>query len=370
MSFSDEHLIVCPEFREYFNNLKQVFLYITDQCNLRCRHCLYKPNLTFHPCNKEIEIGTALKLISTFKEMGASKLTIMGGEPTLYDTTCGNRSLLQLISEAKRLGYEYVRIDTNGLFNSNLLLREDLNKLDEITFSLDGHTPEINDMIRGIGSFERCVDSIQTAVSLGYKVDITSCAHRGNISRDENGVLLLDNLIKFVSSLGVSRINFHPVFKMGLPRDTWIEQTDILPEQWVNARNEITQKLKEGEYTIPVRIPQRFITKDEFEQCPKYYGYCSAKSGERVLVHPNGIIRVCALLIGTPYGVARFYNNRIVWDNSTTNELCWHQSTKYTPCNNQQKNFGDLVPLCISFKANQDEFVWQEKLKWESRRIN
>jgi len=67
-----------PRFKEYFKNLKQVFLYITDECNLRCIHCLYKPDLAFHLKEKEIDLETALALISDFREMGASKLTIMG----------------------------------------------------------------------------------------------------------------------------------------------------------------------------------------------------------------------------------------------------------------------------------------------------
>ena len=103
-----------PKFKEYFKNLKQVFLYITDECNLRCSHCLYKPDLTFHLKEKEIDLETALALISDFREMGASKLTIMGGEPTLYGIDQEWKPLLKVISEARNLGYEYIRIDTNG----------------------------------------------------------------------------------------------------------------------------------------------------------------------------------------------------------------------------------------------------------------
>jgi len=49
-----------PRFAEHFRNLKQVFLYITDECNLRCIHCLYKTELLFHLKEKEIEAGRFL----------------------------------------------------------------------------------------------------------------------------------------------------------------------------------------------------------------------------------------------------------------------------------------------------------------------
>jgi len=42
------------------------------------------------------------------------------------------------------MDYRYVRIDTNGQFKPELLLKMDFRKLDEITFSLDGPNSEID----------------------------------------------------------------------------------------------------------------------------------------------------------------------------------------------------------------------------------
>jgi MoaA/NifB/PqqE/SkfB family radical SAM enzyme len=212
---------VDPEFEEYFcGRLKQVFLYLTDECNLRCKYCLYKPNLTFHLKEKEIPLETAIRLISDFKELGASKLTIMGGEPTLYGISQQWKPLLKLIEESKVLGYEYVRIDTNSMFKNSLLYEKEFRMLDEITFSIDGHEPNINDIVRGKESFNKCVSNIRLAVNLDYHVDITACVHKLNVGRDVDGDLLLHKLILFAESLGAKRINFHPIFKMGVPRDT------------------------------------------------------------------------------------------------------------------------------------------------------
>ncbi len=358
-----------PRFKEYFKNIKQVFLYLTDECNLRCTHCLYKPNLTFQLKEKEINLEKAQALISVFRELGASKLTIMGGEPTQYGVSRNWEPLLRLINTAKDIGYEYVRIDTNGIFNGTLLYKNEFQKLDEITFSLDGHMAKINDPIRGEGTFNKCVINIKKAIQLGYNVDITCCSYKGNIGRTENGDLLLDKIILFAESLGVNRINFHPIFKMGVPRDTWIGENDIQPEEWLLVYNEIQENIEKGQYErIKVRIPQRFTTKEKFDKDPEYYSYCPIKIGERVLVHPNGIIRICALMISTPYGIARFYDNKIILDESFTNETRNHKLKEFTPCANQRINFGNLIPLCISFKSKQEEIIWKDKLRWESRR--
>ena len=126
------------KFQDFFqDNLKQVFLYLIDDCNLRCVKCLYKLYICFQVEKKEIAFEDAVKLISDFRELGAVKLTLMGGEPTLYGKKDGNKQLLELIKKSKELGYEYVRIDTNGQFDSELLEKPEFKMLDEVTFSID-----------------------------------------------------------------------------------------------------------------------------------------------------------------------------------------------------------------------------------------
>ena len=362
--------IIDEEFKNYFqNNLRQVFLYLIDECNLKCEQCYYKQDIYFQVDKKEISFDDAVKLITDFRQMGAIKLTLLGGEPTLYGIKEENRPLLKLIKKAKELGYEYVRIDTNGQFNSKLLEKEEFKMLDEITFSLDGPTKEINDSIRGC-SFEKCVKNIKRAKELGYNIDITSCISKELIKRDEKGNLYLDRMIKFVEELGIEKLNFHNLFKTGVPRDHFSGNLDITIEDWFKVWDEIEEKVLNNEYRIPVRIPQSFTTKENFKQNPEYYGYCSCKTKSRILVHSNGMLRVCALMIGTPYGIARYYDNKIVWDKSPTNELKAHKMNEHTPCTNQFKKnqFGKYVPTCISFKPKQEEMIWKE-LNWENKKI-
>lgn len=360
--------VMDQKFKDYFgDNLRQVFFYLIDDCNLRCEQCLYKLEIGFQVHKKEVDFEDAIKLISDFREMGAVKLTLMGGEPTLYGKKEGNKPLLELIKKAKELGYEYVRIDTNGQFDSELLEKPEFKMLDEITFSLDGPTKEINDSIRG-RSFDKCVQNIKKAKELGYNIDITSCISKELVKRDEKGNLYLDRMIKFAEDLGIDKINFHNLFKTGVPRDYFSGNLDISIDKWFEVWNEIEKKVENEEYSIPVRIPQSFTTKEKFLRNPEYYGYCSCKSRSRILVHPNGMLRVCSLMIGTPYGIARYYDNKIEWDNSPTNELQAHKMDKNTPCTNQFKHnkFGKYIPVCVSFKPKQNEMIWKE-LEWETK---
>lgn len=355
-------------FLSHFKGLKQVFLYVINECNLNCPQCIYKPNNYFCIGNKEIEYITAIELISDFYEMGARKLTILGGEPTLYGKYQNKPFLLaELIAEAKRIGYEYVRIDTNGTFPLDLFEKDGFKKVDEISFSMDGYNEKSCDSIRGKGIFKVEVERIKRAVALGYKVDITCCVYQELLEQDIDGKYLMEKLIYLASDLGVNRVNYHALIKDGTPIDLWSSDLQVRAEDWVKVYDNITKKINEGQYPISVRIPKSFITKEEFYKNPCYYGFCPAKLGERVLVHPDGIIRICSGLLGTAYGIANYYNGKICWNNGNTNELIDHDLNMYTWCTNRgTKSFGKYVPLCFSFKPKQDEFVYN-LLEWEKR---
>lgn len=359
-----------PQFIHYFRDrLKQVFMYVTDNCQLRCKQCLYKPNLVFHMRRKEIPIDEAIRLMADFKKLGASKLTIMGGEPALYGTP-DHAKLEQMIDAALEMGYEYVRMDTNGQFEDDMLAHEGMKKLHEVSFSLDGYDAASHDAMRGPGTFEKCVSNILRAVELGYNVDVTACVHKGLAKRDESGQLGLDQLILFVQSLGIKRVNFHVLLKHGFPMDTWSEDTDLGVQEWVDMHKEIESNIRSGRYQIEVRLPQHFVRKEEFERSPEYFGYCAAKLGERLLVHPNGKMRICSGLISSEYSVADYNGKRIRWNDSGTQELLDHKMCVNTPCTNQSKGMdtGDYVPLCFSFKPGQSEVVYKDILRWETKR--
>ena len=355
------------EFSRHFRRLHQVFMYVTDRCNLECEQCIYKPSIS-HFINEEIALDDALGLLASFRALGAGKVTFLGGEPTLYGHREGGRPLLDLLRGTRDLGYEYVRLDTNGQRVLRLLDEPEFRRLDEVAFSLDGYSAETNDPLRGNGTFLRAVNAIRKAIAGGMCVTITCCVQRLFLERDEAGTLKLERMIRFAQDLGVHQINFHDLFKVGIPMDTWTGDFAPRPVDWVPVYDELSAKVSEGAFSILVRLPQCFVTKAEFARKPDYYGYCPVKMGERVMVHPNGTIRICSNLICTGYGVATYCEGRIGWERSHANELAGHDLARPTPCTNRSrhKKYGDLVPLCFSFKPKQEEYVWKHRLGWDA----
>jgi len=359
---------VDDNFAAHFRSLHQVFMYITDRCNLECEQCIYKPSIK-HFINEEISLDNALALLRTFYRLGARKVTFLGGEPTLYGHRQHGKPLLDLIEGTEQIGFEYIRLDTNGQMTSAFLPKPQFSKLAELAFSLDGFSPETNDLLRGRGTFIRALNNLRLAIEHGYRVTITCCIHKILLTRDEDGVLLIERMIRFAEEIGVHQINFHDLFKVGTPMDTWTGNFAPEPSDWLPVYDELYRKIVRKEFSISVRLPQCFIKKMEFDLNPEYYGYCPAKLGERVMVHPNGIIRICSNLICTGFGVARYDHHKIAWDNSHNNEIAEHDLESNTPCTNRSRHreYGDLVPLCFSFKPGQEEFVWREKLHWEPK---
>ena len=348
---------------EFAGKINQVFFYITSKCNASCVQCLYKPLKEYSLVNEQIEKETMMNLLKAYRDLGAIKVTFLGGEPTLH------KDLPAFIKASKEMGYKYIRIDTNALFSEALLEDPDFKLLDEITFSLDDYDPSINDEIRGKNYYHRCVENIKLAVKKGYTTHITCCIHNRLTQRDEHGVLRINKMIDFAESLGVETINFHTLFKAHVPRDTWTGEIHTSVDEYLELVEEYLDDNKNNQRSIKIRFPQAFITKEEFESNPGYYSYCPVKQRDRALVFPDGTIRICSLMIGSAYYVAYYDKDGIYYNNAPTNETLSHHC-EASPCTHQSKNnaYSPFVPVCISLKPFQNDIIWLEKLNWESKR--
>lgn len=342
----------------YDKKVKQVFVYITSRCQLRCKQCLYKPLL----CNKstDIDFFTLTNLLEQFYKYGAYKVSFLGGEPTLYSDNGNCKDFGDVIEKVRKIGYKYIRVDTNGQFEKSFLDQQRIKLLDEITFSLDGHDEETNDAVRGRGAYNKCVDNIKYAVEKGYKVQITSCVHKYSCPDKYKGIENLKKMILFAERLGVYSINFHPILKVGIARDRWIDNTDIMPDTWKNIYDELISLVLRNEFNIKVRIPMRYCQKETALLSRDKYFYCPLEMGERALIMPDGQIKVCAFTIGTDECVARFDSETVHFEEKNNETTQIGILDKGALCYNQKANSESLIPLCMSYKPYQSELVWED----------
>lgn len=121
---------------------------VTDKCNLHCKHCSVN-NLTgvIHPYAQLKEEMRRLYA------MGVRILFFCGGETFLWRD--GNRTLRDLVVEAKEMGFLIVNVVTNGTFPL------DLPEADLILLSLDGDR-ERHNAIRG-DTYDVILENIRNA---------------------------------------------------------------------------------------------------------------------------------------------------------------------------------------------------------------
>lgn len=123
---------------------------VTDKCNLHCKHCSVN-NITaiIHPY-EQIK-GEMQQLF----DMGIRILFFCGGETFMWRD--GDRTLRDLVKEAKAIGFLIVNVVTNGTFPI------DLPEADLILLSLDGDR-ERHNAVRG-DTYDTIMKNIAAATS-------------------------------------------------------------------------------------------------------------------------------------------------------------------------------------------------------------
>ena len=144
---------------------------LLNACNLRCVYC------------KCPEIKTTLMtteqwrtIIHGLRALGTIRIKFQGGEPTL------RADFRDLCSEVQRAGIISAVI-THGL--EVVKKPELLDYLDEIVFSLDSATPEINDSLRGQGTHAEAVKAIDIARHRGLRTYLNMVVNRETLGEVE-----------------------------------------------------------------------------------------------------------------------------------------------------------------------------------------
>ena len=133
--------------------------YVTTRCNARCVFCDIhrRPGVDANPTDVEANLRALTRL-------GISFVDFTGGEPLLHP------QLPIFLEQAKRLKLR-TTVTTNTLLYPQRA-RELAGKVDLLHFSLDASTAEDHDALRGVPCFDRVMQSLDLAQSLGEKPDL------------------------------------------------------------------------------------------------------------------------------------------------------------------------------------------------------
>ncbi len=281
-----------PQTVAFSKNATNVFFHILTACNLRCRHCYINPSQ--HGA-ESLDIGTITDWLDAFAGTESPPNVIfLGGEPTLHP------DLALAVKHAGRLGYQSITIDTNGYLFHDILHRLNPDEVDFFSFSLDGATPEVNDSLRGGGSYHACLKGIRNAVSGGFHTSLIYTVSSANFHE-------LEKMPELLKDLGIRRFFIQIVGIRGNPARTagsgpgGIGQ--VSPEQWLGQVPKVAQKA--AMLGISVTYPKVFLK-------PGEPFACAGRVADNYFIFPNGRVYQCPLCEDYPLHSRIFENNRLI----------------------------------------------------------
>lgn len=165
--------------------------HITEKCNLRCKHCYHDNYTSVNELNLDGLIYIADKIDTTLKRWNKKgTLSLTGGEPFVVKDKVF--PLLQHISSLKTI--YYFDILTNGYFLDQTVLDKlkEFKKLRRVQLSLESADQNLNDQIRGNGSFETTLSAIRLLKKNDFQVAIMMTISNLNKNEVESLINLLE----------------------------------------------------------------------------------------------------------------------------------------------------------------------------------
>lgn len=178
--------------------LRQIYFYLTDGCNLRCRHCWVLSDLESSKQAAAFLYPELLRhIVAQARSLGLETAKLTGGEPLLHPR------ITEIIEIIKAADLRLV-METNGVLLTPELARAVAEcRHPSISVSLDGTEAETHEWVRGVpGCFQAALQGITYLVQAGLKPQIIFSILRRN--RDQ-----IEAIIDLAQKLGAGSLKFN-----------------------------------------------------------------------------------------------------------------------------------------------------------------
>lgn len=181
--------------------LNWVELVLGFSCNCRCLVCH-----SWRATGPEMSVQQAVQSLRLGRSHGAKSLWLGGGEPTLY------RALGKVLVEAHELGYQTIRLQTNGL---RLAYREYADAVvargvTHVAFSVFGSESSAHDLfVARPGAYELAMKALENCANAGVDLEV-------DLLVTTETMLHLPDMVRGLVARGVQRFWFWLVSVQGL----------------------------------------------------------------------------------------------------------------------------------------------------------
>jgi mycofactocin radical SAM maturase len=187
---------------------------LTYACNLACAHCLSSSG---RRDPRELSTDECKAVIDTLQQMQVFYVNIGGGEPTV-------RSDFWEIVDYATSHQVGVKFSTNGIkIDAAAAARIAGNSYIDVQISLDGATPEVNDAVRGVGSFDTAIRALTHLHAAGVSPKLSVVCTRENIPQLDGFKEIAD---RYGAQLRLTRLR-----PSGRGADVWDELHPTMAQQ-------------------------------------------------------------------------------------------------------------------------------------------
>lgn len=153
---------------------------LTERCNLRCQYCMPAEGVELTPTPMVMSQNEIVRLASLFVHSGVNKIRLTGGEPSI------RKDIEEICSQLSNLkGLKTLAMTTNGLTLARKLPKLKESGLNLLNISLDTLVPAKFEFMTRRKGHERVMESIYTAVDLGYNPVKVNCVVMRGFNDDE-----------------------------------------------------------------------------------------------------------------------------------------------------------------------------------------
>ncbi|MCP4405200.1 MAG: SynChlorMet cassette radical SAM/SPASM protein ScmF [bacterium] len=182
--------------------LDRIYFYLTEGCNLACRHCWMTPEFDVTG-KRSLPVELFEAAIREAGPLGLSAVKLTGGEPLLHPQFT---KLLEIVRH-EDLG---LIIETNGVLCTPEIAAEIAKSPRRfVSVSIDGADAETHENIRGVpGSFKQARQAVRNLVAANTRPQMIMSLMRSNVAQ-------VDAVVSMAEKLGASSLKFNIVQPTG-----------------------------------------------------------------------------------------------------------------------------------------------------------
>lgn len=178
--------------------LTQLYVHLTEGCNLACRHCWVAPARDEHgTAAPSLPPAVFGRIIAEARPLGLSAVKLTGGEPLLHPR------FAEILAVVRREDLR-LTLETNGVLCADEVAAAIAGCRDPfVSVSLDGAQAATHERVRGVaGCFARSLEGIRALVRAGLKPQIIMTLQRCNAGE-------ADALVLLARKLGAASVKFN-----------------------------------------------------------------------------------------------------------------------------------------------------------------